>query len=132
MHTSGFHGKVAGRQWRRRGRPLFYAFAARDRHGVLIVDSPKPSRIVTAIAPVCRCRYVSVAAIVLLIFAQPSHAYLDPGTGSIVLQGLLASIALALGMLRLYWQRCKTFLLSLVRGGGRADDTKPAESSDSQ
>ena len=74
----------------------------------------------------------TVAALVLLVFAQPSHAYLDPGTGSIVLQGLLASIAVALGVLNVYWQKCKTFLLSLVRSDVRANDTKPAESSDSQ
>lgn len=96
------------------------------------MNSPMPSRQATAIAHACRFRCASVAALVLLTFSPPSHAYLDPGTGSIILQGLLASIAVALGVLRLYWQRCKAFLLSLVRGGVRADDTKPAESSDSQ
>ena len=35
----------------------------------------------------------------------PAQAYLDPGTGSIILQGLLAAIAGAAVVLRLYWQR---------------------------
>jgi len=29
----------------------------------------------------------------LLFFMEPAYAYLDPGTGSILLQGLLAAIA---------------------------------------
>ncbi len=42
----------------------------------------------------------TVAALGLLI-ASTSHAYLDPGTGSIILQRLLAGIAVAIGVLRL-------------------------------
>ena len=41
--------------------------------------------------------------------AAPSHAYLDPGTGSIILQSILAGIAVAMGVLRLYWYRLKAF-----------------------
>ncbi len=51
----------------------------------------------------------TVAALGLLI-ASTSHAYLDPGTGSIILQGLLASVAVGIGLLRRYWQRFKSFL----------------------
>jgi hypothetical protein len=43
------------------------------------------------------------------VFAAPAYAYLDPGTGSIILQSILASIAVAIGMLRLYWYRLKAF-----------------------
>ena len=41
--------------------------------------------------------------------AAPSFAYLDPGTGSIILQSILAGIAVAMGVLRLYWYRLKAF-----------------------
>jgi hypothetical protein len=41
--------------------------------------------------------------------AAPCHAYLDPGTGSIILQSILAGIAVAMGVLRLYWYRLKAF-----------------------
>ncbi len=37
----------------------------------------------------------------------PAHAYLDPGTGSMMLQLLLGGIAGALMVLRLYWYRIK-------------------------
>ncbi len=59
----------------------------------------------------------TVAALGLLI-ASTSHAYLDPGTGSIILQSLLAGIAVAIGVLRLYWQQFKSFLANLT-GGSR-------------
>ncbi len=59
----------------------------------------------------------TVVALGLLI-ASTSHAYLDPGTGSIILQSLLAGIAVAIGVLRLYWQQFKSFLADLT-GGSR-------------
>lgn len=43
------------------------------------------------------------------VLAAPSHAYLDPGTGSIILQSILAGVAVAMGVLRLYWYRLKAF-----------------------
>jgi hypothetical protein len=41
------------------------------------------------------------------------HAYLDPGTGSIVIQAVIAGIVGALSIGRLYWHK----LRSLFRGG---------------
>ncbi len=45
-----------------------------------------------------------------LLVAAPAQAYIDPGTGSLILQGLLAAIAGALLTLRLYWSRVKAFV----------------------
>lgn len=45
-----------------------------------------------------------------VVFATPSYAYLDPGTGSILLQSLLASIAVAMGVLRFHWHSFRAFL----------------------
>lgn len=56
--------------------------------------------------------------------AGPSYAYLDPGTGSIILQSILASIAVALGVLRLYWYRLKAFL------SGKSSTPETQESKD--
>ena len=56
-----------------------------------------------------------------LAFSTPSYAYLDPGTGSIILQSILAGIAVAMGMLRLYWHRLKSFIGSLT---GSSSDTE--------
>ena len=47
-------------------------------------------------------------AIVCMLSSAPSHAYVDPATGSIILQGLLAGIAIALGVMRTYWMRFKS------------------------
>ncbi|NIL93629.1 MAG: hypothetical protein GTO71_04150 [Woeseiaceae bacterium] len=58
----------------------------------------------------------STTGLAALMFAAPSHAYLDPGTGSIILQSILAGIAVAIGFLRLYWHRFKSFLSSLTGG----------------
>ena len=61
---------------------------------------------------------LTVATLGLLI-ASPSHAYLDPGTGSIILQGLLAGTAVGIGLLRRYWQQFKYFL---AKQTGRSSD----------
>ena len=52
---------------------------------------------------------ISLAVLGCTVLAAPSYAYLDPGTGSIILQSVLASIAVAMGVLRLYWYRLKAF-----------------------
>ena len=47
---------------------------------------------------------------VLLIATEPAWAYLDPGTGSLILQSLIAGIAGVLVVGRLYWAKLKKFL----------------------
>ena len=42
---------------------------------------------------------------VILLFTESAYAYLDPGTGSILLQGLIAAIALGLSTAKLWWYR---------------------------
>ena len=39
--------------------------------------------------------------------AGPAHAYLDPGTGSIILQAIVGTIAGGLVVIKLYWYRIK-------------------------
>jgi len=43
----------------------------------------------------------------LLCFAWPAHAYLDPGTGSYVLQVAAASLFAAIVTLKTYWAHVK-------------------------
>lgn len=45
----------------------------------------------------------------LIVCPQLAFAYIDPGTGSILLQGLLAGVAGAAVVLKLYWFRIKNF-----------------------
>lgn len=49
----------------------------------------------------------------LFFFPANAHAYLDPGTGSYVLQLLAAAIFGILLAIRLFWSRIKSFLRRL-------------------
>ena len=53
-------------------------------------------------------KFGSIVAIAIISFAQNAYAYLDPGTGSIILQGLIAGIAGGLITIRLYWAKFKS------------------------
>ena len=60
-----------------------------------------------------------LALVACLSIPSPAHAYLDPGTGSMLLSAIIG-VAAALGLaLKLFWYR----LVGLVRGkkGGRPD-----------
>lgn len=50
---------------------------------------------------------------------MPAHAYLDPGTGSALIQGVIAAIAAVGVTLKLYWHRIKRFFTS------RRDEKSP-------
>jgi len=54
-------------------------------------------------------------AVQLAAFSSAAHAYLDPGTGSILVQSLLAGIAGAVAVIGLYWQRVKAFFANRLR-----------------
>lgn len=56
----------------------------------------------------------------LLAVAPNTFAYLDPGTGSMLIQGLIAAIAIGGVTARLYWHK----LLVLV--GVRSEESVPA------
>ena len=45
----------------------------------------------------------------LISYTSPAYAYLDPGTGSMLLQGLIGGIAAAIAFLSIYWQKVKAF-----------------------
>lgn len=46
-----------------------------------------------------------IGGCLLLFCADPAYAYLDPGTGSAILQGVLAALAAIAVVLKLYWHR---------------------------
>jgi hypothetical protein len=43
--------------------------------------------------------------VLLVVVPRPAGAYVDPGTGSMVLQLTLAGLAAGLAALRLFWRR---------------------------
>jgi len=58
-----------------------------------------------------------VAVGLFMVTAGDAHAYLDPGTGSAILQGVLGALAAIAVVLKLYWHR----LLKML---GLRKDTK--------
>ena len=69
-----------------------------------------------------------IAITVLLLFVSRSaYAYLDPGTGSMLVQGLLAAIAVASAAVAASWTR----IVQLFRGRRRPDRTGEGERSES-
>jgi hypothetical protein len=53
-----------------------------------------------------------VTAILLILIPKDAWAYLDPGTGSLLLQAAGASIFAILLTFKLYWRRIKLFFTS--------------------
>ena len=64
---------------------------------------------------------VRLAALVWILTTVPAHAYLDPGTGSILLQGIVGAIAGGLFVMRMYWQRVKAFVTGRPAPGADRD-----------
>jgi hypothetical protein len=60
-----------------------------------------------------------LAAVPTLFFTGPAWAYLDPGTGSMMLQLLLGGIAGAMVVGKLYWHRFRGFVTSRFSGKPR-------------
>lgn len=54
--------------------------------------------------------YLRLTSLLLVaLWATPSHAYLDPGTGSLIIQGIIGAIAAAGVTCRLYWYKIREF-----------------------
>jgi len=51
-----------------------------------------------------------VAAVILVVLSTPAYAYIDPGSGSMILQGVLAAIAAIAVTAKLWWHRLLVFL----------------------
>ena len=60
-----------------------------------------------------------VAACVILVLPINAEAYLDPGTGSMMLQVILGGIAAVGVAIKLYWHKLRVFL-----GGGRKEQAE--------
>ena len=48
------------------------------------------------------------------VFTSPAHAYLDPGTGSLVVQALIAGLAGSLLAIKMFWKNITGFVAGLV------------------
>ena len=61
--------------------------------------------------------------------AGNAHAYLDPGTGSMILQSLLAAFVVAGSAVGVFWQRIKDIF---TRSRSKKDETDENENRDAQ
>jgi hypothetical protein len=62
-------------------------------------------------------------ALLLFVCAKHAHAYIDPGSGSYILQLIVAGL-LGVGVaVRIYWKGIKAFILRVLSGRrGEVDD----------
>jgi hypothetical protein len=61
--------------------------------------------------------------VLFMVCEGVAHAYLDPGSGSMLIQLVVAAVAGALLSVRLFWQRLKLGVMSIF---SREDATKGA------
>tara|TARA_B100001939_G_scaffold321412_1_gene311004 strand:- start:833 stop:1048 length:216 start_codon:yes stop_codon:yes gene_type:complete len=59
----------------------------------------------------------------LIIFPTKAFAYLDPGTGSIILQAILGFIAATVASISIYWEKFKSLISKLF--GKKKENKKP-------
>ena len=60
-------------------------------------------------------KLIVLSFIYLLCSVSKANAYIDPGTGSIVLQAILAFIAGTAATISLYWVNFKTFIKKIFK-----------------
>ncbi len=58
---------------------------------------------------------------VLICASGHAHAYLDPGTGSIILQAIVATVASSLFVIKIYWYKLKA-LFGVSRNAADTED----------
>ena len=54
------------------------------------------------------------AFVIYLMLLTNSFAYLDPGTGSFIIQAIVATLAACLATLSFYWNKFKNYILGLI------------------
>ena len=55
-------------------------------------------------------KILPLSFISLFLTISSAHAYLDPGTGSIILQAIIGALAAIVVALKLYWHKFLVFL----------------------
>lgn len=60
-------------------------------------------------------KYLFYTTVLYFFSHSDVYAYLDPGTGSMILQAIIGFITAALATILYYWEKVKTFFLKLFR-----------------
>jgi len=64
------------------------------------------------------------ALIVVLFSEKVAYAYIDPGTGSMILQAVLAAIVGSAVAIKIFWRKIKSLCLRLVGKGNPRNPTQ--------
>jgi hypothetical protein len=64
-----------------------------------------------------RVSILSIIPVLLVMLVDPVYAYLDPGSGSMILQLLLAGLAGLVVVVKIFWRR----ILSILRIGKKEE-----------
>ena len=67
---------------------------------------------------------LTLGVLIYFFTFSPAHAYLDPGTGSLILNSIIGAIGGLLVLGKLYWVRIKAYFSKV-----ETDETKPHEAS---
>jgi hypothetical protein len=67
--------------------------------------------------------------IFIAVWPNSARAYLDPGAGSAILQGILAAIVSAGVVLKMYWHQLLAFVRRLLKRGDDSDNGRPSSGS---
>jgi hypothetical protein len=66
---------------------------------------------------------ITISGLIIITLPDDAHAYIDPSTGSYILQILLAGLLGALFTLKIFWRNVKEYLSRIFTRSGR-DDVK--------
>lgn len=74
-------------------------------------------------------------ATALVVISVPAYAYIDPGSGSMILQGLIAALAAIAVTAKLWWHRLLVLLhirkrITVVSSGDRSRVSPRSEKTD--
>jgi hypothetical protein len=61
-------------------------------------------------------------AFFFLMFSQKAYAYLDPGSGSYIIQMIIAALLGGLFAIKIFWRNVKTFFANLFSKQQKDDD----------
>lgn len=90
-------------------------------------DRPSNTCLFAARRGVARVASVTVIGAAVGLVSTPAHAYIDPGTGGMLLQLLLGGVAGAMVIVKLYWFRIKDGFQSVFGRREKVDQTVDRE-----
>jgi len=67
---------------------------------------------------------VIIFSLALFLTPQAAQAYLDPGTGSYIIQIVIGMVAGAIFALKIYWTRVKGFVRSVVQRNNKHENSR--------